>query len=65
MQYATPSFDGYVTINQEIHTTRNKGDFNIPNAKENLILFLSGPKIWYGLPNNLQKAKRLSQKTTI
>ena len=62
------SFDGYFTTNQEIHryNTRNKGDFNIPkrNSKFDSV-FVSGPKIWNGLPNNMKKAKSLSQfKTT-
>ena len=62
------SFDGYFTTNQEIHryNTRNKGDFNIPkrNSKSDSV-FISGPKIWNGLPNNIKKAKSLSQfKTT-
>ena len=62
------SFDGYFTTNQEIHryNTRNKCDFNVPkrNSKFDWV-FISGPKIWNGLPNNIKKAKSLSQfKTT-
>ena len=48
-------FDGYCTTNQEIQwdNTRNKGDFNIPkrNSKFDFV-FIRGPKIWNGLPNN-------------
>ena len=62
------SFDGYFTTNYEIHryNTRNKGDFNIPKRKSKFdSVFISGPKISNGLPNNLKKAKSLSQfKTT-
>ena len=54
------SFDGYFTTNQEIHryNTRSKGDFNIPkrNSKFDSV-FISGPKIWNGLPNNIKKAE--------
>ena len=62
------SFDGYFTTNQKIHryNTRNKGDFNIPKRKSKFdSVFISGLKIWNGLPNNLKQAKSLSQfKTT-
>ena len=59
------SFDGYFTTNQEIYmyNTRNKCDFKC-NSKFDSV-FISGPKIWNGLPNNIKKAKSLSQfKTT-
>ena len=51
------SFDGYVTTNQEIHkyNTRNKADSNVTKRKSKFnSVFLSGPRFWNGLPNDLR-----------